>query len=67
MMIDLSHQELTVISDILRRVHGLDDMATRHDSAKAITVFTCHPAFTTALEKIDSAALATRPGQPTYS
>jgi hypothetical protein len=53
-MIDLSHRELVVLSDVLRRVR---------DSG-SLSLFTLQAEFAAALEKIDSAVTATRPANP---
>jgi hypothetical protein len=59
---DLNHEELVVISDVLRRVaDGAREGTTDHLIAAA--KFANKPEFATALEKLDDAVMATGPSK----
>ena len=59
---DLTHDELVVISDVMRRV--LDGAQTGEFAhLKAASNFTFKPEFTSALEKVDAALLDAGPAR----
>lgn len=53
-LIDLTREELTVISDVLRRLEPI----RRGQPAAPVSIFVTRPAFATALAKIDDAKAA---------
>jgi hypothetical protein len=60
--VDLTHNELVVLSDVLGRVQTAAETGNT-DLLMIAASFAKRSDFDTALEKIDDAKMATRPGQ----